>query len=658
MFIITRRLACTGIVLGALYCAPGILSAQISTLKIGILEPNYGRLQVSASDVDNPSNQDGILFPRVNKFPQAAPRTDAKGLMLYLLNPLVDANGRSYKTGFHFWTGTEWQPVDSVNQSFWNRTANSISPLAGIVRTGVGTNAPSTTFHVKGGQETVFQVPGGRNVKAGLYAQTEGVAPTAAEEYIAAYATTAGNNSAGVRMGFQALLTDGDQVTSKPLAGGSLARKSVDGGAGEVNEITGVTGTIFPGETVSTVDMPTIAGRFQNSKSGVYDFGLSVQAANNVVDGRLYVLDSVAIGHSDPRTQLHIKTSAPGLFLVGGSGGAATRPVRASVFAELNSIPTAIADEIIGAYSAIAGGNTAGARMGFHAQVTSPDGAYPLVGGSIARQAVAGGNIPVNEVTGIAGTIYPPAPNGSTNTSLPTIGGRFNNARSGVNDFGIVVEALNNKIEGNLFVDSSLGIGVDNPKAALHVKVGSTGLPKALNVSGGRLLRTNFYNEIYNTPQTSTDEIVGQYTAVSADNSAGIRIGLQAQFTNTAGNIIFGGASLGRSVVNGAGNEMVAVAGNINTAPFASSASRPTAAAHFKNTLSTDFDYGLLVNAANNQINGRLLVTKLQVGDAGLTTANITNNTVPDASFKPGTIVFFNGNFYGWNGSAWKKLDN
>lgn len=52
------------------------------------------------------------------------------------------------------------------------------------------------------------------------------------------------------------------------------------------------------------------------------------------------------------------------------------------------------------------------------------------------------------------------------------------------------------------------------------------------------------------------------------------------------------------------------------------------------------------------EINGAI-----KVGDGGYT--GISNNdTSPIPAGGAGTIIFSNGNFYGWNGTNWKQLDN
>ncbi|WP_435579842.1 hypothetical protein [Gilvibacter sp.] len=81
------------------------LSPQVGTAQVGIntLSPNAS-LDIPASSLTTPSNQDGILIPRIDEFPATDPTLAQDGMLIF-----ATGNG-SVSRGFYYWNqaGTNW----------------------------------------------------------------------------------------------------------------------------------------------------------------------------------------------------------------------------------------------------------------------------------------------------------------------------------------------------------------------------------------------------------------------------------------------------------------------------------------------------------------------------------------------------------------------
>jgi hypothetical protein len=110
------------------------VSAQ-QNVGIGTIIPN-AKLEISASNPGTPTNQDGILIPRVNAFPVANPGINQNSMMVYLTTT-VGAN----LPGFYYWNDgtTSWKPVG--DGKFWELTGNA-GTIAGTHFLGTTDNIP------------------------------------------------------------------------------------------------------------------------------------------------------------------------------------------------------------------------------------------------------------------------------------------------------------------------------------------------------------------------------------------------------------------------------------------------------------------------------------------------------------------------------------
>ena len=94
---------------------------QAQNVGIGIAVPN-AKLDIAASNAAAPTNQDGLLVPRVNVFPVSNPAANQNGMLLYLTTT-AGAN----LPGFYYWdnSSTSWKGVgDNKN---WGLLGNASS---------------------------------------------------------------------------------------------------------------------------------------------------------------------------------------------------------------------------------------------------------------------------------------------------------------------------------------------------------------------------------------------------------------------------------------------------------------------------------------------------------------------------------------------------
>ena len=80
-----------------------------SYAQVGVNTENpKATLDIVSSDPDGPSNIDGILIPRISKFPSEDPTDEQNGMMVYLDTDISD-----FSKGFYFWNAEEssWLPI-------------------------------------------------------------------------------------------------------------------------------------------------------------------------------------------------------------------------------------------------------------------------------------------------------------------------------------------------------------------------------------------------------------------------------------------------------------------------------------------------------------------------------------------------------------------
>jgi len=81
-----------------------LLATQITYAQIGIGNTNpNSTLDISASDMDSPTNKDGLLIPRINNFPITNPTVDQNGMIIFLTS----------NDTFYFWKNENliWVPL-------------------------------------------------------------------------------------------------------------------------------------------------------------------------------------------------------------------------------------------------------------------------------------------------------------------------------------------------------------------------------------------------------------------------------------------------------------------------------------------------------------------------------------------------------------------
>ena len=98
---------------------------------IGTITPN-AKLDVATANAAAPTNQDGILIPRIDVFPVAAPTVNQNGMMVFL----TTTSGTNLP-GFYYWDNAalEWKGV----------SANTGWGLKGNTGTDTATNFIGTT---------------------------------------------------------------------------------------------------------------------------------------------------------------------------------------------------------------------------------------------------------------------------------------------------------------------------------------------------------------------------------------------------------------------------------------------------------------------------------------------------------------------------------
>jgi len=138
-----------------IFCVYLNISAQVG---IGNTTPN-SILDITASSISSPANDDGILIPRIDVFPAVNPTAAQNSMLVYLTTDVG-----VFTKGFHYWDNslTKWVPF--FKNSEWEDTA---APVDGIFasqaktagndviitdtgRLGLGTDNPTDAIHIDG----------------------------------------------------------------------------------------------------------------------------------------------------------------------------------------------------------------------------------------------------------------------------------------------------------------------------------------------------------------------------------------------------------------------------------------------------------------------------------------------------------------------------
>ncbi len=145
-----------------------LLCSSLINAQVGINTTTpAGVLDIKASNRTTPSHTDGILIPRVQKFPTTSPTSDQDGMLLFL-----DSVDGTNQRGFYFWDDNqsswvgfadEWR--DGINSSGDNviyaaqaQTAGTDIVVTDDGRIGFGTSDPIERFEFRGPGDNDFQI--------------------------------------------------------------------------------------------------------------------------------------------------------------------------------------------------------------------------------------------------------------------------------------------------------------------------------------------------------------------------------------------------------------------------------------------------------------------------------------------------------------------
>ncbi|SDS41384.1 hypothetical protein SAMN04487764_2162 [Gillisia sp. Hel1_33_143] len=103
-----------------------ILSMNFFYAQVGISTSNpQAQLDIVAGSPENPSTIDGILIPRIEKFPLTNPSAAQHGMMVFLKTATTLAT-----SGFYFWnnTSSKWEPISGISGSNFYKPGSTVSP--------------------------------------------------------------------------------------------------------------------------------------------------------------------------------------------------------------------------------------------------------------------------------------------------------------------------------------------------------------------------------------------------------------------------------------------------------------------------------------------------------------------------------------------------
>jgi len=124
------------------------ISAQVG---IGNADPK-AQLDISATNKEDPANIDGILIPRIDKFPLENPGIAQHGMLVFLGK---DVNG--FSSGFYYWnsTGNKWKSItpDASGSNFYKpgtseNPNNLTDPIYRDASIGIGTDLISSRLQI------------------------------------------------------------------------------------------------------------------------------------------------------------------------------------------------------------------------------------------------------------------------------------------------------------------------------------------------------------------------------------------------------------------------------------------------------------------------------------------------------------------------------
>ncbi len=86
-------------------------------------------LDISVDDSDNPKTNEGILIPRVNRFPTTNPIAEQNAMLVYLNANLTNVNingtAKDYAIGFYYWDNAQTDWINFSTERGWNINGNN-----------------------------------------------------------------------------------------------------------------------------------------------------------------------------------------------------------------------------------------------------------------------------------------------------------------------------------------------------------------------------------------------------------------------------------------------------------------------------------------------------------------------------------------------------
>jgi hypothetical protein len=108
------------------------LFAFHANAQVGINETNpQSSLDIVASNVASPANNDGVLIPRISAFPATNPTADQQSMLVYLTSNITGLNisgiAQDYPIGFYFWDDDipNWVALGGGSKESWFTEGNT-----------------------------------------------------------------------------------------------------------------------------------------------------------------------------------------------------------------------------------------------------------------------------------------------------------------------------------------------------------------------------------------------------------------------------------------------------------------------------------------------------------------------------------------------------
>ncbi len=307
-------------------------AAAFAQVGIGNTSPK-SQLDISASNPAAPTNQDGLLIPRIDTFPAIAPTANQNGMTVFLTTA-VGAN----QPGFYYWDhlSTSWKGVGTNTANAWSlsgntgynpgtsfigsidskevffRHTNQPSGVIGAADTSFGyrslgaysltarnsafgtlaleNNTVSTENSVLGSEALNANTAGSKNVAIGnraLYKQAFSNAGAAydtrnvAVGYGAMYATNATNNvngSGNVGVGHYALSNNGTGISNIAIGQFALGAAASGGGSMTGNWNIGIGGAALKSNVAGSGNIAVGAASLGYNNSGIDNIGIGTDA--------------------------------------------------------------------------------------------------------------------------------------------------------------------------------------------------------------------------------------------------------------------------------------------------------------------------------------------------------------------------------------------